>query len=117
MTQPDTGLINKSWVVESYTNALIKTGVAVFSSQKFQVVSEAVFLNGFSAGTGTLTAIGAATVIAHGRSIPDQGTIAGTQAATLAPQQFMAAFYAGGQAGATIGGTVVTSAVFLVRGY
>src|SRR5487761_2036015 len=114
MTQPRTGEINREWEVESFSNVAIAGGQAVLSSAKHPVVSEAVFL-----GAGGTIQVVSATVIAHDRSIPDQGSIGATIAATLKPQQFIAGFY--GQGGSLIGtlaGTAIATitAVFQIRG-
>jgi hypothetical protein len=111
MTLPDVGEVNSEWVVETYSNVIFAAGGAtLFSSSHRTVVSEAVFISGQAGGVP----ITSATVIAHGRSVPDQGSVAATVAATLAPQQFLADLYA--SSGTVVAGTVVTSATFLVRG-
>ena len=109
-TSPKLGVINREWVVEVFASTPFAAGKATFNSVRKTVVSEAYFLNGIVAGT----AIGYASVLAHDRSIPDQGTIGATLAATLAPQQFQAAFM--GVNGGTVGGSIITQAVFLIRG-
>ncbi|MBF6555569.1 MAG: hypothetical protein IVW52_05255 [Acidimicrobiales bacterium] len=114
MSQPRTGEINREWVIESVPVIAIKGGQAVVSSAKLPVVSEAYFV----AAGGTVQVL-SASIIAHDRSVPDQGTIGGTQAATLAPQQFLVGFY--GQGGSAIGtllGTALAtiSATFELRG-
>jgi hypothetical protein len=112
MTQPNTGVINDRWVVETYKGVIHANGaVAVFKSTKLSVVSEAYLLAGAQAGGGSV--IASASIISHGISVPDQGSIGATQAATLAPQQFMAGFY--DTFGTIAAGTQVT-AVFLERG-
>lgn len=105
MTNPKTGWITREWEVETivvtYANS-VTTGVAkaAFSSVKHPVVSEAVLLGVQCIGFGTITtpANGAATVIAHDFSFPTLGTVGATQAATLAPQQFLVAGLSGTQA-------------------
>jgi len=110
VSNPRRGRINKEWEVETFSNTPFANGLAVFSSQRKTVVSEAIFLGGQTGGT----VIGYATVVAHDRSNPDQGTIGGTQAATLAPQQFVAGFY--NAQGGTVFGSVIGQTTFLVRG-
>lgn len=112
MTQPDTGVINRQWVVETYTNVVAASAGAVLSSRKLTVVSEAypISMAGTVAGP-----YAAGTIVAHGGSTPaGTGSIQATIAATLGPQQFTAQV--------TLGGTLLTagtvlSATFLERGY
>ena len=117
MTQPDTGLINQHWEVEVFANVAPQGSVAVLSSKKFQVVSEAYFLSAVS--TVAAVNVSSATVLAHGVGVPDQGTIGATLAATLKPQQFTAGFFNAGSAIGTIVGTsqaTILAAVFLIHG-
>ncbi len=111
MSLPDVGMVNSEWTVETYSNVIFAAGgAALFSSQRKTVVSEAVFIGGQAGGVP----VASATVIAHGRSIPDQGSVGATVAATLGPQQFLVDLYA--SSGTVVAGTVVTSATFFVRG-
>ena len=114
MTQPDTGVINEYRVVETFTKIGLIGSSAVLSSTKKTLVSEAIYLG----ASGTIQIV-SATVLAHSRGQPDQGSIGATLMATIPPQQFIAGFYGqGGSLVGTITGTAIATiqATFLLRG-
>lgn len=109
MTNPKTGWVNREWLVESISTIHASSGAVIVSSARHPYISEAVFLGGYVVGGGTQAALapGSATVIAHDRAWPDQGTVSATVAATLGPQQFLVA-------GLSLGTQL--NAQYLVRG-
>ena len=120
VTTPNSGAITRSWHIETFVGVPYSAGGAVFSSAHFTLVDEAYFLS----GTGTVPAQRPmfASIVAHGQSLPNQGSIGSTIAATLAPQQFKAGLYQVG----TVSGTVtvpeipngtIASATFWISGH
>jgi len=115
MANPRTGRINQEWIVESISGIAYTKGGVIVNSAKHPYVSEAVLLS----SSGTLAAL-SSTIVAHDRSLPDQGSIASTLAATLKPQQFLAGLYGvgGSEIGTISGGTIngTVNLTFLLRG-
>jgi len=111
MVNPKTGWITREWEIEIITTNFASGNKAAISSAKHPTVSEAYLIQGAVIGGGTVApATGSATVIAHDVSFPPQGTVGATQVATLAPQQFLVAGFAGASAATQLSG------VFAIRG-
>ncbi len=109
MSQPRTGQINREWVIETFPGVVYAVGGALVSSQKLAEVDEAYFLPG---PAGTVIPTGA-TIVAHGVSTPNQGSVGATIAATLGPQQFIAGLY---EASGELTAGTLPSLTFLLRG-
>jgi hypothetical protein len=105
VTNPKTGFITREWEVEAIvSNIHAAGGVALFSSARHPVVSEAYPLQ--VAAGGTIAGQTTGTVVAHDNSFPSQGTVGATQAATIGPQSFLMWGAPG----------TVTTGLFLIRG-
>lgn len=119
MAQPRTGEINREWYVETIKNTVYAAGGSTFSSAKFPYVEEAYFLR--AQGTILANQPNWASVIAHNVSLPDQGSIGATVAATLGSSSWKAGLYLLGgtvanPAAAEIGAGTIINSTWLVRG-